>query len=1317
MALNDDYIEFGGSGMNFDDAPETVYRKHDVIKILNARNTGTGQQQLGYLTNISSNQLISGTLQPGLNTCNGGAAFEDIRAAILFRPNSAGNNQILYYDYDTNSYTPIYTDITDSGGDVLLPLDPQQWVSCILVNKTYLIATAKNLEPLYTNLNTLKSGGYGTVLWEDLSLIKPQCMPPPTGSYGSDSGKAGNFWFGVLPQAIVQYVNDDFNYSSWSTRSKRQTPYQQNTPTTGSDVSQNNYIIWSFNIGSIRATTLNFAIQLDDSGQFYQIKSVSRSHVTALPNTSVNVSTEIYEAYDPATNLYSFVDYNDTLKIPVAKQETQLSFDYIYPGANACEVLNGNIAAIADWNIPYSRLTVPATIAAVGYNPNIAIPSPDLTDPLRAVSSFPGASGSGAGNHRRIISITLGGTPHTGDQIIVITADIRDANATVNKTYVVPSGLDGNLAGVVAAYAAFFPSSSYKLNGDGTYTITWIDAPYYGLQQFAVDLFFAGAPVVNSIPSIPDDSTLQLALSLRVKQGRWYPLITDNSYIIHTPSYAQVNGNAVQITATLNDVVLPDDVVDAQWLITAPVQTKIVDTTAVLLNYIGTWDASTNTPTLAINGSNNVGDTYQVSTPASPAVPTSYHNIGDNATYNTGDYVVYNGRSWDVLPKSFGDLTATGNIMAFSLNPLKLYNDSYSEQGVSTIVAYDFAPGDRCTLHYYVSGGTNNYFNQPCINLSVLGYDAGSYIVKVERSAALDYTSGVKYNGNSITASNVFLRLYSPGLNPQGTTSAVSNSTIWYEIGERFTVTNGHFDKLTFNLYDGGVYYKTRQFDDALKPYANPPLETLATDLNYSDFYASAFWSKGRARTYYDVLENTEQKAEIIPSQNYIIGSRVNGLNRFYPAGIYGDGNGQCSSSKGAIQVLWQRGDILVVIQELEVFYIPVNYAWTIVNDQITSTAISEKLLNNGRYSSVGVGIGTAKESFWTRFEQGGFIDPNNSLPMQMHLDGIVSIAGNMSKYFKTQIQQAYANGKKLVQYYDTYYEEVKTAIQSQSAILKLFPFESGVWNPNDSYVIPASGITANNGSHSTVSYNSTTGIATYTPDTNYVGGDTATFSFDPGTGTITKNVCLNWTAGSGNVNPFTFAPRIDMPLSTFIVSNSILVNGNDFPVPISIVGGDYSLDGGVTWTNVVGTVSSGTTVVVRVMSSASNSTTTSTTLTVDSQSSTFDVTTEAGGGTTSTIAINNTTTDFTIAFVKVLSGATTIYSRTTIPAGTSYFDSITAGTGYDVNVKILASSDGGTGTLSISSNGTVTTYPVPALGLTITQSSVDTPIIVELDP
>lgn len=1213
----DNIKRFRLGGLDTDSSPPDV-DPNDYIFAENTRNTGTGGQDSGYSTNIESNTLLAGMLLAGLNDCNGGGAFEDIRQAAIFRTNSAGNNQILLYDYDSNTYTPIYTDVTDSGGEVLLPLDPSNWVNCILINNKYLIWTARNLEVGYTNLQTLASGGYGTVLAEDLMLLKPQCMIPPTGVYGSDDGQPANYLYGKLPQFIAQYVNDDFNYSAWSTRSKRIVPYQQNTPVLGVDVTQNNYIIVSVNIGSVRTTTLNIGCQFEDLGIFSQIKTVQRSYVVALTHTSVDVATEVFEAYNPTTNLYSFAFYNNALTIPIPATETDLAYDYIWP-SNSSENINGNIAAIADWTTLYDRPSIPVTIAAVGYNPNIAIPAGTYPDPLRATGNFPGASGSGAGNHRRIMSISIGGTPHTGDTIIVRVFDLRNASSIKNYNYVVPMALDGDLLGVVTAYTPILPSSSFRSNGDGTYTITWTDDPYFQLQLYNIELFFGGASVANSIPSVLDNTGYTLALGLRDKFSRYFPLDTDNQFMISTPSYAQLNGNATEISWAINNATAPQGAFDAQWLITVPPVTKVLDTIATILNYKGAWNAATNSPALAIN-SGNIGDTYQITTPASPAVPVSYHDLGNNASYPTGDYVTNvggssdgsaNGQYYSVLPRTFGNLAGTGSILVFSLNSLALLNQQYSDENVNTNLVYDFAPGDRCTLHYWIDGGGNiNYFNQPCIDLTVLGFDAGTNLVKIENSSALTFASGhTLYNGQEIDAKNIFMRLYSPA--PVNTTQS---QTVWYEIGERITITDGLFDTLTGNITDGGAYYKTRQFPDGVLPYTNPPISVLATDLHYSDFYVSNYWSKGRPRTFYDELENTERKANIITSQKYITGSRVNGLNRYYPANIYGDGDGQCSSSQGAIQVMYQRGDVLVVGQEQNFFYIPVNMAYQILNDQLTGIAISEKLLNNGRYETKGIGIGRAKESFCKRYDVGYFVSPFDSQPMEITLAGVQPISGKMSKYFKATIQAAYALGKRLHMYYDTYYEEVAFCIQSSGSIIKLFPFGAD-WNPDDSYVLVPGDITATtNGGHCTVSYDSGTGLATYTPTTNYVGSDTATFTFNPG---ITKNVCLNWTAGSGEIDAIYFNPQTGVPLSTLILSNTGLVFGMDYPVAISVTGGEYSVNGGA-FTSSAGTVKSGDIVQVRQTSSASYGTMTTTVLTITSPTSTlvanFNVTTTDAG-------------------------------------------------------------------------------------------------------
>jgi hypothetical protein len=58
------------------------------------------------------------------------------------------------------------------------------------------------------------------------------------------------------------------------------------------------------------------------------------------------------------------------------------------------------------------------------------------------------------------------------------------------------------------------------------------------------------------------------------------------------------------------------------------------------MEYQGTWNASTNTPTLA-DGTGSTGDVYRVSTGAS-------RNLGSGSiTFVVGDYCIYNGTIWE----------------------------------------------------------------------------------------------------------------------------------------------------------------------------------------------------------------------------------------------------------------------------------------------------------------------------------------------------------------------------------------------------------------------------------------------------------------------------------------------------------------------------------------------------------------------------------------------------------------------------------------------------------------------------------------------
>lgn len=91
----------------------------------------------------------------------------------------------------------------------------------------------------------------------------------------------------------------------------------------------------------------------------------------------------------------------------------------------------------------------------------------------------------------------------------------------------------------------------------------------------------------------------------------------------------------------------------------------------------------------------------------------------------------------------------------------------------------------------------------------------------------------------------------------------------------------------------------------------------------------------------------------------------------------------------------------------------------------------------------------------------------------------------------------------------------------------------------------------------------------------------------------------------------FEFTDQNNVARSTIVTSNQITVTGIDAPAPISIIGGEYSRNGGE-YTSESGTVESGDTVTVRHTSSASYSTSANTVLTIGGVSGTFTSTTLA---------------------------------------------------------------------------------------------------------
>ena len=515
---------FRGGGMNTDDAIEFIPQQ-DYIEAYNARITGTSEGEEGLATNIESNSLIANTLPTGLNKAIGAAGFEVTRKAYSFIYNSQLFHLIAKFDYDTNTQTNIYTNLTDSGNENILPLNPEYYVNDIKLINDYLLAwTDGNNQPCMINLTRLESGGYSTLTQDDFLIIKAQGLRPPTATYSNDTGRSVNLLQGNLFQFTYQYVYLDFEESAWSTRSKRAIPESEATPSVGTDVSTNNNLIVSVDIGTDRVDTVNVGARIANL-DYFLVKSVKRDYILALPN-AIDIANQVYEAYDPITNIYSFVFYNDGLYTNIDPIATDLDYDHVPLKCETLENINGNQLSLGGITEGYPIPEPEVVLTTTNYNPQIDVTIP-IGNPLTVVFKDEGRVRNQSYNK---CVITFFGTVAVGDTATVRLRDKRDYTQTIEYSFT-STGTSTN------AFTFELQKRIPRSSSSGT-RIDFVTPDHYEMFSVSISLFNAGAGIVKSISALKSNSSYQLALLHFDKWGRYFPLATGQNYIVDTQSYA-----------------------------------------------------------------------------------------------------------------------------------------------------------------------------------------------------------------------------------------------------------------------------------------------------------------------------------------------------------------------------------------------------------------------------------------------------------------------------------------------------------------------------------------------------------------------------------------------------------------------------------------------------------------------------------------------------------------------------------------------------------------------------------------------------------
>src|SRR5690606_19127921 len=133
------------------------------------------------------------------------------------------------------------------------------------------------------------------------------------------------------------------------------------------------------------------------------------------------------------------------------------------------------------------------------------------------------------------------------------------------------------------------------------------------------------------------------------------------------------------------------------------------------------------------------------------------------------------------------------------------------------------------------------------------------------------------------------LEIYTPKRN-----TIDDSSVVFWSLPPVYPVVDGEYSQANYDIMEADNYLKVRNGQ-------------VVEDPSFSDYYPSKYYDFGAPRTYYDTPEGVTYEARIRYSREYIFGSQINGINRFYPESFR-----DYDYTFGKIQYLTSRANRLV---------------------------------------------------------------------------------------------------------------------------------------------------------------------------------------------------------------------------------------------------------------------------------------------------------------------------------------------------------------------------------------------------------------------
>lgn len=543
--------------LNRDDAPEN-HSANDLYSAHNFRSTGTGEGENSIGTNLEGDVLKTtvGLPNTGSNITVGSGKFNNLGKVVIIRYNSEGYHTISELNKDTGVDTVIFTDKVDTLGNVnVLDINENTYIADIKVISDNFILFINGGKDVYCiNWNKLKTGQYGFIQKEHFDLLKAPNLKAIKAEYISDVRKKANQIKSKLFQFRTQFEYGDNMKSAWSTISKRPIPELETIDSIGDDPTTLNSIKLRVPIGDSIVENINIATREAEFG-WQIIKTVSRDYITALTDTDIDIVEEIYEAYDPTTQEYIFLFYNDGMYEPVSDLDTDEYYDQIPRSIGTLEVVNGNIIALGDITEGYPRPEgITLELSSVLYKPELDVSISNLRDFTVGASQI-----RISGSHKRFATIYLNGTGKAGDIIYIHTGNIDSPAKTLTYTYTLVSSDEGSMENLTQHIFDILPNNmegfyykkERKIYSSTSGSVSFVTASRIELKEAVLDLNVTGDVDTKTLNIVKSGTSYQFAVEYQDNKGRLFPIVTDDSMVVNTQLFSVAEGYVPQIGWTL----------------------------------------------------------------------------------------------------------------------------------------------------------------------------------------------------------------------------------------------------------------------------------------------------------------------------------------------------------------------------------------------------------------------------------------------------------------------------------------------------------------------------------------------------------------------------------------------------------------------------------------------------------------------------------------------------------------------------------------------------------------------------------------------